>query len=194
MWQLMEWRVLLGWVCNTVMCESWTSFSCVHYNLNTVSPHKTVAEFIDLWLGDKVNSGIGLSYWPASPCSLAGGYDNPMPELTLSPQSGSMSSATEITLRKEYKDDISFKPFDFVCSVWPAAAGESVWRGGSGRPPAEPPVPTGGGGYPHSRAALRAAQLPSRPLRPSWPWLQLPDHQWTVRQYWLVNNIDFVSL
>ncbi len=78
--------------------------------------------------------------------------------------------------------------FAFVCSVWPAAAGEPVWRGGSGRSPAEPPVQTGGG-YPHPRAALRAAQLPSRPLRPSWPWLQLPDHQWAVRQYWLVNNM-----
>ncbi len=35
--------------------------------------------------GDKVNSGIELSYRPVSPCSLAGRYDNPMPELTLSP-------------------------------------------------------------------------------------------------------------
>ncbi len=31
-----------------------------------------VAEFIDPWLGDKVDSGIGLSYRPASICSLAG--------------------------------------------------------------------------------------------------------------------------
>ncbi len=32
----------------------------------------TVAKFINPWLGDKVNSGIGLSYQPArSPCSLA---------------------------------------------------------------------------------------------------------------------------
>ncbi len=41
-----------------------------------------VAEFIDPWLGDKVNSGIGLSHRPANR------YDNSMPELTLSPQSG----------------------------------------------------------------------------------------------------------
>jgi hypothetical protein len=31
------------------------------------------------------DSGIELSYRPASLCSLAGLYDNPMPELTLSP-------------------------------------------------------------------------------------------------------------
>ncbi len=31
-------------------------------------------------LGDKVDSGIGLSYRPASLCSLAGRYDNLMPE------------------------------------------------------------------------------------------------------------------
>jgi len=29
--------------------------------------------------GDKVGYGIGLSYWPASICSLSGRYDNPMP-------------------------------------------------------------------------------------------------------------------
>jgi hypothetical protein len=34
---------------------------------------------------DKVNSDIGLSYRPTRLCSLAGRYENPMPELTLSP-------------------------------------------------------------------------------------------------------------
>ncbi len=35
------------------------------------SVNKPVAEFIDPWLGDKVNSGIGLSYRPANhACSL----------------------------------------------------------------------------------------------------------------------------
>jgi hypothetical protein len=34
-------------------------------------------------MGDKVDSGIGLSYRPASLCSLAGLYDNPMPESTM---------------------------------------------------------------------------------------------------------------
>jgi hypothetical protein len=33
--------------------------------------------------GDIVHSGIGLPYRPASLCSLADRYDNPMPELTL---------------------------------------------------------------------------------------------------------------
>ncbi len=36
-----------------------------------------------------------LSYQLASPCSLAGRYNNPMPELTLFPQSGSMNTATD---------------------------------------------------------------------------------------------------
>jgi hypothetical protein len=61
-------------------------------------PHPlAVGEFINPWLGDKVDSGIEFSYparQPMLPCSLAGRYDNPMPELTLSPQSGSMNSAT----------------------------------------------------------------------------------------------------
>ncbi len=34
---------------------------------------------------DIVDSGLGLSYRPASLCSLTGRYDNPMPESTLSP-------------------------------------------------------------------------------------------------------------
>ncbi len=46
-----------------------------------------VAEFINPDWGDKVNFGIGLSYRPARLHGLAGRYDNPMPELTLSPQS-----------------------------------------------------------------------------------------------------------
>jgi hypothetical protein len=34
-------------------------------------------------------------------CSLAGPYDNPMPELTLSPSQGSMNSATGTGVSKE---------------------------------------------------------------------------------------------
>jgi hypothetical protein len=34
---------------------------------------------------DIVDSGIGLSYRPVSLCSLAGRYDNPMPESTFFP-------------------------------------------------------------------------------------------------------------
>ncbi len=59
------------------------------------STYRTVAEYIDPWLGDKVNSGIGLSYRSASHvCSPARRYDNTMPELTLSLSHGSMNSAT----------------------------------------------------------------------------------------------------
>ncbi len=62
----------------------------IHNSFTAPSISLAVAEFIDPWLGDKVNSGIGLSYRTASPCSLAGRYNNPMPELAISPQSGSM--------------------------------------------------------------------------------------------------------
>ncbi len=51
----------------------------------------SVAEFIDPDWEDKVNSGIGLS---PRLHELVGQYDNPMPELTLSPSQGSMNSAT----------------------------------------------------------------------------------------------------
>jgi hypothetical protein len=44
---------------------------------------------------DIVESDIGLSYQPASLCSMGGRYDNPpMPESTLSPPSGTMNLAT----------------------------------------------------------------------------------------------------
>ncbi len=57
-------------------------------------PGGPVAEFIDPDWGDKVNSGMGLSYWPARLHWPAGRYNNPMPELTLSPSHGSINSAT----------------------------------------------------------------------------------------------------
>ncbi len=44
-----------------------------------------VAQFVDADWGDEVYSGIGLPYRPARLRGLAGRYDNPMPELTLSP-------------------------------------------------------------------------------------------------------------
>jgi hypothetical protein len=47
-------------------------------------------------IGDKVDSGIGLSYRPVSLCSLSGRYDNTMPESTLSPQSKTMNLAFDI--------------------------------------------------------------------------------------------------
>jgi hypothetical protein len=52
------------------------------------------AKFLVHNWGDIVNSGIGLSYQPACLCSLAGRYDNPMSETTISPQSGTTNLAT----------------------------------------------------------------------------------------------------
>ncbi len=46
------------------------------------------------WLGTIVDSGIGSSYRPASLCSLSDRYDNPMPESTISLQSGAKNLAT----------------------------------------------------------------------------------------------------
>ncbi len=54
----------------------------------------TVAKFIAPDWEDKVDSGIGLSYRLAMLHRLAGRYDIPMPELTLSPQSETMNLAT----------------------------------------------------------------------------------------------------
>jgi hypothetical protein len=52
----------------------------------SVSFRTPVAEFKDPWLGDKVNSGIGLSYRPASHvASVPVQQNNPLPELTLPP-------------------------------------------------------------------------------------------------------------
>jgi hypothetical protein len=55
-------------------------------------PPDTVVEFIVPEWGDKVDSGIGLTYRSASLCSLAGRYDNPMS--TASPQSGTKNFST----------------------------------------------------------------------------------------------------
>jgi hypothetical protein len=44
-----------------------------------------IAKFIVPDWEDKVDSDIGLSYRPASICSLPDRYDNPMPESTFSP-------------------------------------------------------------------------------------------------------------
>jgi hypothetical protein len=57
-----------------------------------VIPKITVAEFKDPVCGDKVNFGIGLSYWAARLHTTAARHDNPMPELALSPESGSLNS------------------------------------------------------------------------------------------------------
>ncbi len=69
-----------------------SKFKIVYYIWLT--PWTPETEFIDPDWGDKVNSGIGLSYRPARLHWLADRYDNPMPELTLSPSHGSVNSAT----------------------------------------------------------------------------------------------------
>ncbi len=56
---------------------------------------QAVAKFIVPDWGDKVDAGIGLSYLPARLHGLAGRYDNPMPESTISPQRGTMNLATD---------------------------------------------------------------------------------------------------
>ena len=48
----------------------------------------SAAKIIVLDWGDKVNSGIGLSYRPATLLRLAGRFDNPLPESTISPSQG----------------------------------------------------------------------------------------------------------
>ncbi len=53
------------------------------------------SQILSPWPGDIVDSGIGLSYRSASLCSLAGWYENPLPESTLSLQSGTMNMATD---------------------------------------------------------------------------------------------------
>ncbi len=51
--------------------------------------HQAVeAKFRVLDWGDKVNSGIGLSHQSARLHRLAGRYENPMPESTISPSQG----------------------------------------------------------------------------------------------------------
>jgi hypothetical protein len=52
--------------------------------------------------GDKVDSGIGLSYRLAIQCSLVGRYDNPMPKLALSSQSETMNLPTGRQMFKRY--------------------------------------------------------------------------------------------
>ncbi len=46
---------------------------------------KPVAKFITPGWEDKVDSGIGLSYWPSLLHWLSGRYDNPMQESTIFP-------------------------------------------------------------------------------------------------------------
>jgi hypothetical protein len=49
------------------------------FDLKPYSTGQSEAQFLVLDLGNKVDSGIGLSYRPARLHRLAGRYDNPMP-------------------------------------------------------------------------------------------------------------------
>jgi hypothetical protein len=49
----------------------------INQSTSTSIPY-AVAKFIVLYWGDKVDYGIGLSYRPASLCSLTGRYDMSM--------------------------------------------------------------------------------------------------------------------
>ncbi len=62
-----------------------------------------VAEFINSDGGDKINSGIGLSYRPDRLHGLAGRYENSTPEFTLSPSHGCMNSATVVLLETTFR-------------------------------------------------------------------------------------------
>ncbi len=77
------------------------------------------------WLEGIVDSGIGLSYRPASLCSLADRYDNPLPELTLSPHSGTMNLDTDLWYTSPLTRSFSLKRFllkisndDISSSLW----------------------------------------------------------------------------
>ncbi len=72
-------------------------------------------------MGDIVDSGIGFSYRPASLCSLAGRYDNPMPESTVCPQSGTTKLATGL---KRFGDLWWAKVFDWDQNADPQISGE----------------------------------------------------------------------
>jgi hypothetical protein len=59
--------------------------SCLKILSMNTKKTPSVSKFIVPDWGDKVNSGIGLSYWPARRNRPAGRYDNPIPESTISP-------------------------------------------------------------------------------------------------------------
>jgi hypothetical protein len=99
-------------VTSGVFYGMYSIFFLMFLNIDTTYP---VAEFIDPDWGDKVNSGTGLSYRPARRHGLAGRYDKPKPELTLSPSHGSKNSATVCL---SYKSGL-FIPFHLVNTSYP---------------------------------------------------------------------------
>jgi hypothetical protein len=57
-------------------------------------PANQESKFLGPYWGDIVDSGIGYSYRPARLHRLAGRYDHPKPESTISPQSGTKNLAS----------------------------------------------------------------------------------------------------
>jgi hypothetical protein len=64
--------------------SSFTNSTIVVINNPSLFEKCQVSKFIVPDWGNKVNSGIGLSYRPARLHRLAGRYDNPMTESTIS--------------------------------------------------------------------------------------------------------------
>ncbi len=65
------------------------------------------SQILSPWLGDIVDSGIGLSYRPAIVHRLVGRYDNPKPESTIFPSQGQRiwlrnSEHHKVLLNQEY--------------------------------------------------------------------------------------------
>ncbi len=64
-----------------------------------------------------------MAYWPASLCSLVGRYENPMPELTLYSQSGTLNLAKfrirrhVVALNIDLKMYASCKQFDYFIAL-----------------------------------------------------------------------------
>ncbi len=69
------------------------------------------------WLGTIVDSGIELSYRPASLYSLSGRYDNPMPESTVSLQSGTRNLASILLRLWHWQSDAPTTRLDLIHKV-----------------------------------------------------------------------------
>jgi hypothetical protein len=82
-------------ILNQILFEVFSSGSG---NKKSILVSKSWGQILSPWLGDIVDSGIGMLYRPASLCSLAGRYDNPLSESTISPQSGTKNLATGIKI------------------------------------------------------------------------------------------------
>ncbi len=69
---------------------------CYHYQVCAASAVLAfISQIHSHWLGGiKLTSGIGLSYRPATLHRLSGRYDNPRPESTIAPRSGTMNLAS----------------------------------------------------------------------------------------------------